>query len=93
LVGGGSGNETLVCQAEVRFELVRGFGQHLAVPVEHPQIDDGFESAARPGDQQWVADQVIGLWLVQTKALRHERNTFPEDLERTTVLLHAPAWH
>jgi hypothetical protein len=49
----------------------------LAVPVEHPHRDGGFETAARPGDQQWVADQVVGSWLVQTKALRHKQTTFP----------------
>src|SRR4051794_27832938 len=48
VVNGGSGEETLVCQAEVRFEPVIEVGQQLAVPVEHPRIDDGFESAADP---------------------------------------------
>jgi hypothetical protein len=68
LVGGGSGNATLVCPGSDQIRTGdRGFDQDLAVPVEHPHRDGGFETAARPGDQQWVADQVVGSWLVQTK--------------------------
>src|SRR6478609_5663999 len=94
LVGGGSGNETLVCQAEVRFVLVTEVSTRTwpfasstrtamvaSNPPPDPAISSGLptRSLARGWSRRKLSDM--------------NGTPFPQYLKRTTVLFLAPAWH